>query len=285
MSNVAVAAEESRTALVACITDVTPVLAQEWLERNAHNRKQRPPAIAKYARDMTAGNWTLSPDCIAFDTNGRLVNGQHRLLAIIASGTTQQLTILEGFPLEAIDNIDGGMLRTFGDKLGPCGRDEVDGRSLAAVVNFVHKWQVTGGRYNRANAVRPTTAEGFAVFDADPTLFRDATRLARTWTKGIAAPPALVGGLFVVFHRVACVGGEGTPLEFFDRASLGAELPARSPLLLLRNQLLNDRARRRHRHHVDVTALIIKAWNAYRENRELGTLKWVSAVEHFPTPV
>lgn len=65
------------------VIEVTPELAAKWLEGNTHNRALRPAAVERYAADMLAGRWGLTHQGIAFDDNGVLLDGQHRLWAII----------------------------------------------------------------------------------------------------------------------------------------------------------------------------------------------------------
>lgn len=68
--------------------DVTPALAAKWLERNTRNRPLRDAVVLKYASDMRDGKWKVTGDAIAFDKNGAVVNGQHRLWAVLESGKT-----------------------------------------------------------------------------------------------------------------------------------------------------------------------------------------------------
>ena len=65
------------------IMDVTPELACRWLEANTQNRVVNPAHVDRLVRDMKAGRWYLTHQGIAFDTHGLLVDGQHRLWAIL----------------------------------------------------------------------------------------------------------------------------------------------------------------------------------------------------------
>ena len=62
---------------------VTPLLAKKWLERNTDNRDIRPSVVTGLAESITRGEWVLSHQGIAFAKSGRLLDGQHRLLAIV----------------------------------------------------------------------------------------------------------------------------------------------------------------------------------------------------------
>ena len=71
--------------------DVTPDMARTYLKSNTHNRPLDAARVSKYAADMRAGRWLVSPETISFDEHGVLLNGQHRLGAIVESGARQSV--------------------------------------------------------------------------------------------------------------------------------------------------------------------------------------------------
>lgn len=98
------------------IVKVSPSLAKEWLQTNTNNRKLSRPSVLRYAGDMLSGAWKLNHQGIAFDEEGVLVDGQHRLHAVIESNMTVP------------------MLATWGaDRIGI---DELRVRSAAEVIKF-----------------------------------------------------------------------------------------------------------------------------------------------------
>lgn len=99
------------------VVEVGPELAEEWLKRNRRNRRIRPERVTRYAQQMKDGEWTVSPDAIAFDYRGKLINGQHRLEAIIEAETTAQFILAIGLEPDAFKISDVGVKRTGGDIL------------------------------------------------------------------------------------------------------------------------------------------------------------------------
>lgn len=66
---------------------ITPLVAKELLEKKGSNRKLSIATVQAYATDMANGNWTCKTgDAISLDKDGNVVNGQHRLAAIVKSG-------------------------------------------------------------------------------------------------------------------------------------------------------------------------------------------------------
>ena len=72
---------------------VSPMMATLWLEKNVGNRDLSSANISKFARDMIEGKWSLTHQCIAFDCLGNLIDGQHRLHAIIESGEPVEMYV------------------------------------------------------------------------------------------------------------------------------------------------------------------------------------------------
>ena len=132
------------------IMKITPVIAEEWKSRNIeNNRRLKPHTVAKYAVDMRNGNWGLNPDAIAFDENGTLFNGQHRLDAIIKSGKTIDAFVVFNFPLVTKDflHMDIGAKRSFRDMIRTGYSDDEDvkiGGDIASAY-IVLKYGITAG--------------------------------------------------------------------------------------------------------------------------------------------
>lgn len=99
------------TQVQAHVRYVTPEQAAEWLSLNTANRKPSKTAVRRWARIMRANEWQLCPDAIAFDVDNVLINGQHRLMAVIESGTTQPFLVAKHFPNVSRQTCDIGKKR------------------------------------------------------------------------------------------------------------------------------------------------------------------------------
>ena len=99
------------------IVEVDPDLAKEWLKRNRRNRRIRDERVTRYAEQIKDGEWMVSPDAIAFDYNGKLINGQHRLKAVIEADQLASFLVVVGLEPDAFKISDVGVKRTGGDIL------------------------------------------------------------------------------------------------------------------------------------------------------------------------
>lgn len=97
------------------VVTVTPEMAARWLEKNTdNNRTIAASTVDVYARDMRAGRWQLTPQGIAFNRTGELVDGQHRLQAIIKAGISVEMVVATGFLVEYDSPLDQGRVRSIG---------------------------------------------------------------------------------------------------------------------------------------------------------------------------
>ena len=95
----------------AYIATVTPEMAREWMLKNNFNRQVRQDIVADYVRQIREGRWCRTHQGIAFTENGMLLDGQHRLLAIIETGIAVPMLIFINEPAENHIAIDGGKRR------------------------------------------------------------------------------------------------------------------------------------------------------------------------------
>lgn len=97
---------------------ITPSMAREFLshvDEGHKNRPVRPRVISQYARDMKNGDWLLTHQGIAFDENGYLRDGQHRLHAIIEADTPVLMLVTFGLSSCSYEGIDVGIKRNTRD--------------------------------------------------------------------------------------------------------------------------------------------------------------------------
>ena len=97
------------------IVTVTPELAREWLKNNRFNRPLKARLVEKYVRQILEGNWQRTHQGIAFDENGIIIDGQHRLCAIIRTGQSVRMLVFLNETQLAHESIDNGKTRSLLD--------------------------------------------------------------------------------------------------------------------------------------------------------------------------
>lgn len=96
---------------------VTPQQALQMLQHNYGNRPLRKSFVDQYVDDILRGKWKLSHQGIAISKEGRLLDGQHRLTAIVESGISIQMVIARNVDEASFFVMDRGKTRSLRDIL------------------------------------------------------------------------------------------------------------------------------------------------------------------------
>ena len=96
----------------AFLMTVTPDMAQHWLKRNYFNRKINLQTVYRYRNQILAGRWKRTHQGIAFDKDGILLDGQHRLAAVCMAKRPVQMLVFVNQSLGNHEAIDGGKPRS-----------------------------------------------------------------------------------------------------------------------------------------------------------------------------
>lgn len=260
------------------IVDVTPRDARELLEANTHNRSLRPDYVRKLAAAMQRGEWTVNGEPIQIAKDGTLLNGQHRLNAVVESGTTVPLLVIRGLPISAQTTMDGGLRRNLSDVLALHGESET--ANLGAMISMLYRYR-NGHRLNNSGHTAPTATEALALLEAEPGL-KDGLPPARKVTRETGLRMSVTAVLIYLFEEV----DPGQSERFFEALCEPADEPPGSPVIALRSIL--ERSRKEQTYKLTsyvIFAMVIKAFNAWREGRDVFVLSfkpWGATPEAFP---
>ena len=262
------------------VVQVGPELAESWLAKNTHNRSLREQRVQRYANDMTRGEWRWNGESVKFSRAGELLDGQHRLHAIIRADVTIPMVVARGLDKEAQETVDGNIPRAFHDVLAL--RGETNTAILAAVTRKVACWEA--GMRKRLDSNVFSTADLIRVLEAHPEL-RDFSKDAGRCAQGCNLPASLIGLAWWVFSRI----DEEDASHFFERLNDGQGLVKGNPIYELRRTLGDRQGIRQERRQVFMLAYTIKAWNAFREGRDdVSNYRFApggAKPEKFPEPV
>lgn len=246
----------------AYVEDVTPLLAESWLGKNQSNRNVRDRVVDAYARDMKSGDWRLTGEAIKFGSGGRLLDGQHRLHAVVASGATVRMMVVRGLDEAVQTVIDSGACRTAGDALRMRGEREYSTLAAAArlAIQF-EKGQIDAGME------KYTHTEILAFVDSHPDL-TNAVDMARSYRHHIDVPPSVLTLAVWILYRVDA----SDCVLFFTRLADKTELHRGDAVLALLNRLTEVRRSSRIATRADYLSLVFRAWNYWRTRKTVHSL-------------
>lgn len=250
---------------------ITPAMAAEWLRGNTVNRRIVSNHVERLASEMLAGEWRLTGDCIKLNGE-RLLDGQHRLQAVVQSGVTIQCFVARNVDLEAFPVLDTGRIRQGGDVLSAHGYRNVF--ITASVCRLVWMFERKMGSLNASvtnsailNLVK--RHPGLTSFISDVSAY------------GFAKTSGIVASLYWVWS-VDNAKGE----EFLEQFLKGAELKISNPIYPLRERVINDhmlRATKTGRRAL--VAMVFRVWETWLAGKSQTSLKAIRpAGEDFPWP-
>lgn len=254
------------------VVAVTPILAERWLERNVHNRNRRNPLVDLYARDMAEGRWQLTGEPIKFATNGDLLDGQHRLAAVVKAGAVVHMLVVEGLTSESQDVMDTGARRTPADALGLNGY--ANAKTLAATARLVRAWGEgllrDPGHGTNNSWAKYTNSEIQEFIFENPDL-EEAVVHMLSIRRCLDIAPSVAAACCWWFSRIdadACA-------EFFRSLAENDTNGPGDPRHTLIKRLGNARRSGESLRARPQVYLVVRAWNAWREGATLSVLRGV----------
>lgn len=260
----------------------TPQMAEEQLRRNASNRKLRHHNVEQFCSAMSNGEWMINGETIKIDQQGNLIDGQHRLSAIMLLGKPIELLVHRGLSKEAFKTIDTGMRRSKPDTLYLLGYKDVN--QLSAAFSIVHahkrgklgKSVFSGGQRSGSWTSNAELANRIGDYKG----LEDSVRYAVAQNMNRLG----MGSLAAALHFIAKRKNKEKIEAFIEKLGTGAGLRATSPIYHLRERMILQKNRQTKFSRATIAAFMIKAWNAYVEGKPMQVLAWNETKgERFPT--
>ena len=252
---------------------ITPAIAQEMLTHNTNNRPLNKFTLSKYKQLMLDGKWGITPDAIAFDVDGVLLNGQHRLHAVVLSNTTQEFYVIKGLPKSSFSITDEGRKRQAADVLF-VKTGTLNAIATAAIIRtyiLLHNDQYSMTTNNASKRTSPTNDDFVIVFNKHKDIFMQAFSLSKKCYKKLNFLTAReIGGVFS-YLVIDKQYEQGYVRKFFEELFFNIE--NNKTVTLLRDRLIKDKISKSTLRYSVKMSLIAKTWNAWVADRVLRTLK------------
>ena len=209
------ATESGREPMMSLET-ITPDVAERWLGKNLHNRNLSEVSVRRMAGAMTRGEWRLNGETIKFDDDGHLIDGQHRLKAVVESGVTITSFVLRGLEASSQETVDIGRKRTLADMLRL--RGVASAHHVASSVNFLYLYD--HDKVKRQGFEQwPTVQQGIMLYEANKEI-ENCANLGRRLAKLLNLSPSVASALYYIFSRI----DQGDADYFFEKLEHGTEM-------------------------------------------------------------
>lgn len=236
---------------------VTPELANDYLSSNQGNRKLSERQINFYYKQMVEGSWGCTGDTIKISSDGRLLDGQHRLHAIIRYDKPVECFIAEGVDPEVFPMIDTGKSRSASDVLSASGIGRPTSIASTAKHVIIFDQGLLGTAHNKDTA--PSHKRILEFVNNNPELESVVDYATEISKKFKFMPLYLLATLYwIISHK-----NHGKAHEFMSQYGSGIGLSEDSPVRLLRERLMKDTINKKKLSNRDRAALFIMCWNLF----------------------
>lgn len=258
---------------------ITPDVAAEMLKNNPSNRPISSSAVKRYAREMRNEKWVFNGEPIIISDEGTLIDGQHRLNAIIDSGTTQMMVVITGIEKKAFTTIDIGKKRSGADALSTFDKEYAKNAGvIAAAINTIMEFK-GGDTWTDQRSARGSHKDTIEFMTKNKGLMRSVDFVGSLNGARKLIPYSCLSALHYLFSKKDVSQAE----EFFHKLNTGENLAKNDPVLLLRSRLIQMRHNGGIFRTREVLPYIVKAWELLRQNKEVERL--VVGDDYTPTIV
>ncbi len=248
------------------IVTVSPEDAMALLESNGSNRPLNDQHVRRIARQIVDGKWRFNGDTIKISSTNDILDGQHRLWAIIEAKTPVETIVVRGIEPDAFATIDTlRKPRSGSDVLALLGATS-HRSTISVALQWLTRWQRKCLETYRAPQNRIENSDVEQAYRDNPGIARAAEMASRL--RGLANPGMIAFFYFVLTNR--------NP-DLAERMIHTLENPAgvgvNDPFFRLRAYFTSAVARK---DPLTTIVYMIKAANAAYDGREIKTLNWRS---------
>jgi hypothetical protein len=251
-----------------------------YLQFNTDNRKVIRAEVKRISSDLLAGRHKPRVAEIRITADGRCIQGQHTLLAVVDTGVATVCTVHHNASDDEWGVLDTGTKRTVGQTLTRMGLPH--GPALGTLTRKTMVWRVCGSppvdgtAWEFNSTLTHSQLVEYAQEHADELLPHIRSSIPRS-KKMPLMPRLWIAAVSVLLEDADPQLGSLFMAQLFDEAQADA-MP-----LLLRKRLSTIAMRSRHQRpgSVVLVAMTVKAFNAWVAGREIKTLAWRPS-EEFP---
>jgi len=189
------------------LVHVTPEIAEGLLSRAVVNRRLDWGQVDFLADSIFREEWQLTHQGIALDgplETGCLLDGQHRLNAIIKAGIPVWIYVFEGLPRTAFPVLDTGKRRSGVDTLSSTGEKYLP--LLHSTIRHVLLFKNMPDSSWSGNGARIANGRILAAYNEDSDMYRESVVTGRGISKHVfASQTAVAAGHFVTTEAAPAV--------------------------------------------------------------------------------
>ncbi len=245
---------------------ITPKKAEYLLRDNDHNRNLSQVVVDQYANAMRRGEWRENGASIVL-SGRKLLDGQHRLQAVIDSNIPQNFVVVRGVAGDAFATVDTGNRRMLADVFSI--ENHKYPNVLAVAVNMHAAFTQSGQFRPRMRRHAKTYAELSEYLAANPQLSKSVAFVCSFKEKTLISKGSL-GAL----HALFSLRDKSLANDYIAKIITGTNIRGKDPVKTVRQKLEEDALRRRALLSPPERCIVVAlGWNATRSGKALKRIQ------------
>ena len=239
------------------LLEITPEVAEVMLRKKNTNRTLKLSQLNRIKRALEQERWEINGETIIFDHAGQLIEGQHRLKAVVESGYTIRTLVVRGIDRERFKTMGQGSKRTAGDILGIQGVK--NSRNIAAALRWVYRYEHDMMMNAHPNVTDDELADTITEHEA----------IIESLSFGVKAHSLAAPGMVTALHYLCSQRDKALANHFFWTFATGEHLEKGDAILVLRDRFLQGLGKRKARlilRDEQKAPMIVLAWNIIRKD-------------------
>lgn len=218
---------------------ISPDMAEDMLKNNSSNRPISKRMVTRFVKEIQSDNWKMTGDTIKLSKQGRIIDGQHRLQAIVIAKVPVTTMVAYDVEDNCFEVIDTGKRRSQADVLS------IDGHKNSMILSSALRM-----KYCLDNVKAPRLEERMRAINTGITN-TNILNIAGVYPgmdEAVIAAQQFPYASTLLTKTIAVVCmydfiriDRGLAHLFFEKIETGADLSGKSPLLFLRNKLIEIR--------------------------------------------
>ena len=260
------------------LEEITPEIAAQMLEHNTHNRNINRQSAVRVA--LASNEFVLTSDAIAFDKNGVLLNGQHRLNECVRLGKPIDVIVIRGLDADSQMAMDVGRKRSLSDYVAMDGYPSA--RTVATIASALLTKKYFGLEQcfienntlrNKAYTIKRQHTWIIENYENEiKPILSDVRHMVQRF-KGVSAKTWAV--LFDEFRKI-----DNEAYAHFVDMMYGECVPDENIHKLREVLIKNANSQKQKLSQKHIAALIVKTWNAYMKGETLEFLRFSPGGAH-----
>ena len=255
---------------------ITPESAKELLKLNVSNRPLNQVTVDWYAKQMTNGQWTISGQTISISDKNTLIDGQHRLAAVVKSGKEIMFNVAYNVPFQSFVNYDSVRSRGLSDVFAI--ENILNYKTISSIIskyNALSLGQLSYlgfGNSNQSGGIKKkskfTNIEALGLYNSNKELFQEVCHVSeRCYVKIKLFTPSQIGA-FMYYLIVDKKHNKEKVFSFFTQLFFNENVENKS-IYHLREKLINGSIGQFRMVSKLKYIYLVKCWNAFVVGKEI----------------